>query len=57
LVVAQKVDGEKSVPRKSVPPTAVLYGVLAKALTPIPLVAYSAPSSQPSDPLSPVETK
>jgi hypothetical protein len=42
---------------KSVPPTATLYGVEAKPLTPMPCVAFDSFASQLAAPSSPAETK
>jgi len=42
---------------KSVPPTATLFGVEAKAFTAIPCVAVATLLSQPAAPLSPAATK
>jgi len=42
---------------KSVPPTATLNGVEARALAPMPCVASVALLSQPAAPLSPEATK
>ena len=47
----------ENVSLKSVPPTATLYGVEAKALTPMPLLASETLLSHPAAPLSPAATK
>jgi hypothetical protein len=46
----------KKLSAKSVPPTATLYGVLAKPLTLIPLTAAGAKMSDTSAPPSPAAT-